>query len=74
MSSVAHARTGFSALAGTSLVSPFAAAKAAFAWWADRQELARSRRALLTLDDRMLRDIGVDRATARNEGDKGFWR
>ncbi|QQS15018.1 MAG: DUF1127 domain-containing protein [Rhodospirillales bacterium] len=51
-----------------------AAVKAAFAWWADRQELARSRRALLTLDDRMLRDIGVDRATARDEGEKPFWR
>jgi uncharacterized protein YjiS (DUF1127 family) len=39
----------------------------------DRLELARSRRALLTLDDRMLADIGVDRATAKTEGERGFW-
>ncbi len=38
-----------------------------------RAELARSRRQLAQLDERMLRDIGVDRATARFEANKGFW-
>ncbi|MBM3646250.1 MAG: DUF1127 domain-containing protein [Alphaproteobacteria bacterium] len=38
-----------------------------------RVELARSRRQLAELDDRLLRDIGLDRATARREADKGFW-
>jgi uncharacterized protein YjiS (DUF1127 family) len=38
-----------------------------------RAELARSRRQLAQLDDRLLRDIGLDRGTARYEGTKGFW-
>ncbi len=38
-----------------------------------RGELARSRRQLSQLDDRLLRDIGLDRATARFEATKGFW-
>jgi uncharacterized protein YjiS (DUF1127 family) len=38
-----------------------------------RAELARSRRQLAQLDERLLRDIGVDRATARFEADRGFW-
>ncbi|HZQ01907.1 MAG TPA: DUF1127 domain-containing protein [Reyranella sp.] len=38
-----------------------------------RAELRRSRRQLAELDDRMLRDIGIDRARARFEADKGFW-
>jgi uncharacterized protein YjiS (DUF1127 family) len=38
-----------------------------------RAELARSRRQLAQLDERLLRDIGVDRATARFEANKGFW-
>ncbi len=36
-------------------------------------ERARSRRALLALDDRLLRDIGIDRATAELEGSRSFW-
>ncbi|MBV8192732.1 MAG: DUF1127 domain-containing protein [Alphaproteobacteria bacterium] len=36
-------------------------------------ELSRSRRQLAQLDERLLRDIGVDRATARFEADRGFW-
>lgn len=39
----------------------------------NRAELARSRRQLAHLDERMLRDIGLDRATARFEATKGFW-
>ena len=38
-----------------------------------RAELSRSRRQLAQLDDRLLRDIGLDRATARLEADRGFW-
>lgn len=38
-----------------------------------RVELARSRRQLAQLDERLLRDIGLDRATARIEATKGFW-
>ena len=38
-----------------------------------RAELAKSRRQLGELDERLLRDIGLDRAAARVESDKGFW-
>jgi len=38
-----------------------------------RTELARSRRQLAELDERLLRDIGLDRATARFEASKPFW-
>jgi len=37
-------------------------------------ERAAERRHLLTLDDRMLRDIGISRADAANEARKPFWR
>lgn len=43
----------------------------ALAGWHDR---AAERRRLLALDDRALRDIGIDRATAHIEGGKPFWR
>lgn len=39
--------------------------------WAER---ARQRRALLALDDSMLKDIGVTRADVMRECDKPFWR
>ena len=38
-----------------------------------RAELARSRHQLAQLDERLLRDIGLDRGTARHEATKGFW-
>jgi uncharacterized protein YjiS (DUF1127 family) len=38
-----------------------------------RAELNRSRRQLSELDDRLLRDIGLDRGSARYEAAKGFW-
>jgi uncharacterized protein YjiS (DUF1127 family) len=38
-----------------------------------RAELARSRHQLAQLDERLLRDIGLDRATARFEASKPFW-
>ena len=45
----------------------------AFDWLFRRLELARSRAHLLEMDDRMLADIGLDRATAKSEGNRGFW-
>ena len=38
------------------------------------QERDRQRRALARLDDRLLRDIGVDRSSAARETAKPFWR
>ena len=38
-----------------------------------RRDLRRSRRMLGQLDDRLLRDIGVDRATAKHEAARSFW-
>ena len=38
------------------------------------QERADQRHALGTLDDRMLRDIGVDRMAVHAEIEKPFWR
>jgi uncharacterized protein YjiS (DUF1127 family) len=49
------------------------AATTAFDWLFRRLELARSRAQLLEMDDRMLADVGLDRATAKAEGDRGFW-
>src|SRR5262245_40567749 len=42
---------------------------AVFAW----TERARSRRQLPELDDRMLADIGLDRASAHEEAERPFW-
>lgn len=39
----------------------------------NRAELHKSRRQLAELDDRLLRDIGVDRGVARYEASKGFF-
>ncbi len=39
----------------------------------NRLELHRSRRQLAELDDRLLRDIGIDRGKAHYEASKGFW-
>lgn len=38
------------------------------------QERARQRRALSTLSNRMLMDIGIDRVAANVEASKPFWR
>lgn len=37
-------------------------------------EIRRQRRALLALDEAMLKDIGISRADALQEGNKPFWR
>ncbi|WP_235040552.1 DUF1127 domain-containing protein [Vreelandella profundi] len=34
----------------------------------------RSRRQLLTLDDRLLKDIGITREQAQKEGHQAFWK
>ncbi|HWK46108.1 MAG TPA: DUF1127 domain-containing protein [Stellaceae bacterium] len=39
--------------------------------WADAHQ---QRHALALLDDELLRDIGIDRATAQTEIQKPFWR
>jgi uncharacterized protein YjiS (DUF1127 family) len=39
-------------------------------YWHD---ISRERRALLGLDDRMLRDIGITRADAEQEAGRPFW-
>jgi uncharacterized protein YjiS (DUF1127 family) len=44
-------------------------ARVALRW----HELARQRRALLRLDDRMLKDIGISRADAVGEASRPFW-
>jgi len=36
--------------------------------------VGRTRRMLAALDDRSLRDLGLDRATAAEESSKPFWR
>ena len=38
------------------------------------QERAEQRHALAELDDRLLRDIGLDRVAAAHEARKPFWR
>jgi uncharacterized protein YjiS (DUF1127 family) len=47
-----------------------------FAWLAALKRMHerwRQRQALLELDDRLLRDIGITRAEANREARKGFW-
>jgi uncharacterized protein YjiS (DUF1127 family) len=39
--------------------------------WTQRAQM---RRRLLTLDDRMLRDVGITRAQVHGEAEKPFWR
>jgi uncharacterized protein YjiS (DUF1127 family) len=40
----------------------------------DWQDRAAERRQLSRLEDRLLADIGIDRATAMTEGAKPFWK
>lgn len=37
-------------------------------------ERARQRQALMALDERLLKDIGISRADAQREASKPFWR
>ena len=47
---------------------------AGLAWLRDGYVVYRQRRALLRLDDAMLKDIGISRVDAIQEGSKPFWR
>ena len=47
---------------------------AAFDMLCDWTERYRQRRALLSLSDSMLSDIGISRADALREGEKPFWK
>lgn len=53
-----------------SSVRPWGALMTLLTWLERRRE----RRALLELNDHMLKDIGVSRADAWAEGSKPFWR
>lgn len=46
----------------------------ALKWLRDSYAVYRQRRDLLALDDAMLKDIGISRADALQEGNKPFWR
>jgi uncharacterized protein YjiS (DUF1127 family) len=43
-------------------------------WLRQGYAVHRQRRALLSLDDAMLKDIGISRVDALQEGRKPFWR
>ena len=57
--------------AWSALHAALAATADTIATWRER---AKMRRQLLLLDDRLLRDIGIDRLQARSEAEKPFWR
>lgn len=63
------ARVG-AALLGALLALPLFALQLVGFW----RDLARQRRALGRLDDRLLKDIGVSRADVEQEVAKPFWR
>lgn len=46
----------------------------ALKWLRDSYAVYRQRRDLLALDDAMLKDIGISRTDALQEGNKPFWR
>ncbi|MCP5197360.1 MAG: DUF1127 domain-containing protein [Gammaproteobacteria bacterium] len=47
---------------------------AGWAWLRDRYAVYRQRRALLGLNDAMLKDLGISYIDALQEGSKPFWR
>ena len=70
MSPIVAIHTPIPAVARTARPSAATRTLAALFAWLER---ARSRRQLGELDDRMLADIGLDRATARDESERPFW-
>ena len=57
--------------AGDQSLPPLAAALRRVGVWIER---SRQRKALATLDEHMLRDIGITRVDAAREYDKPFWK
>jgi len=55
-------------------ISVFPAVRRFSAMIREWRRRARSRRELLALDDRMLKDIGITRIDAQREAAKPFWR
>lgn len=43
-------------------------------WWFDMRAKQRSRHQLAQLDTRLLRDIGIDRASAAEEARRSMWQ
>jgi uncharacterized protein YjiS (DUF1127 family) len=70
MSPIVAIHTPIPAVARTPRASATTRTLAALFAWLER---ARSRRQLAELDDRMLADIGLDRATAHEEAERPFW-
>jgi uncharacterized protein YjiS (DUF1127 family) len=70
-----HTSTGHTRIEGRRRRQTLAAGFiAAFDLLSDWTERNRQRRALLALSDTMLKDIGVSRADALQEGEKPFWK
>jgi len=73
----AYARRARSDHGGPPAIGPLAIRRTAgtrlvlrlLGWW----ELAQQRRRLLAMDDHMLKDIGLTRADAWQEGTRPFW-
>ncbi len=55
------------------LYTTLALAYVAFSWLDEKLERRRSRRLLQELSDHQLRDIGISRADAFEEGRRPFW-
>ena len=68
--SIHHVQTLRGPVPGVGFGNPLKRLHATLVTWQQRYEL---RRHLLTLDDRLLDDIGLDRAKARKEAAKPFW-
>ena len=66
-----HVQTLSGPFIGARSGNPLKRLYATIAAWQQRYEL---RQHLLTLDDRLLDDIGMDRATASREAAKPLWR
>lgn len=61
---------GLAAPLGTLIALPLYAAQLAIHWIS----ISRQRRHLASLDERLLRDIGLDRSQVEREAGKPFWR
>lgn len=66
-----NAQTLYAPILRTDFTSPAQRMLAMVLAWQQRYEL---RRHLLEMDDRLLEDIGMSRAAAKQEAAKPFWR